>query len=49
VNRTASQENASRRVVTMEWIDRVRSTPYQTANTRARMAAQIGVVVVSGT
>ena len=31
------------------WIESVRSTAYQTANTMARMAAKNGVLVVSGT
>jgi len=35
-------------VVTIGWIERVRSTAYQTPNTMPRIAAKIGVLVVSG-
>jgi hypothetical protein len=33
--------------VTIVWIDSVRSTPYQVANTTARITANNGVVSVS--
>ena len=36
-------------MVTIEWIDSVRSTAYQMANTMARMTAKTIVLVVSGT
>ena len=36
------------RVVTIVWIDSVRSTAYQTANTTARIDREDGVLVVSG-
>ncbi|TDO51768.1 hypothetical protein EV643_103507 [Kribbella sp. VKM Ac-2527] len=49
MNRIASQYHACRRTMTMLWIERVRSAPYQSANVTASAAANTAVVSSSGT
>src|SRR3954470_1409956 len=49
VTRTVNQYHASRGVVTIVWIDRVRSRAYQIEKTTARSTEKTVVLIQSGT